>query len=82
MLPENRNPVGYGAGDSAVYEQHSGACTVVLHLLPGALITAFYVGAAPVVRSLGFPSLMSIAVPNRSHNLGLSHHANLGRVHR
>jgi hypothetical protein len=32
----------------------------VLHLLPGALITAFYAGAAPVVRSLGFPSLMAI----------------------
>jgi hypothetical protein len=32
----------------------------VLHLLPGALITAFYVGAAPVVRSLGLPSLMAI----------------------
>ena len=41
-------------------EQHSVARTVVLHLLPGALITAFYVGAAPVVRSLGFPSLMAI----------------------
>jgi CAAX protease family protein len=43
-----------------VDEQHSVARTVVLHLLPGALITAFYVGAAPVVRSLGFPSLMAI----------------------
>jgi uncharacterized protein len=46
--------------DSVVNEQHSVARTVVLHLLPGALITAFYVGAAPVVRSLGFPSLMAI----------------------
>jgi uncharacterized protein len=45
---------------SAVDEQHSGARTVVLHLLPGALITAFYAGTAPVVRSLGFPSLMAI----------------------
>jgi uncharacterized protein len=43
-----------------VDEQHSVARTVVLHLLPGALITAFYVGVAPVVRSLGFPSLMAI----------------------
>ncbi len=60
MLPENKNSVDYGAGDSAVDEQHSVARTVVLHLLPGALITAFYVGAAPVVRSLGFPSLMAI----------------------
>jgi len=32
----------------------------VLHLLPGALITAFYAAAAPVVRDLGFPSLMAI----------------------
>lgn len=46
--------------DSTVDEQHSAARTVVLHLLPGALITAFYVIAAPVVRSLGFPSLMAI----------------------
>lgn len=36
---------------------HSIARSVVLHLLPGALITAFYVGVAPVVRGLGFPSL-------------------------
>jgi membrane protease YdiL (CAAX protease family) len=42
------------------FEQHSAARTVVLHLLPGALITAFYAGAAPVVRGLGFPSLMAI----------------------
>ncbi len=41
-------------------EQHSVARTVVLHLLPGALIVAFYVLAAPVVKSLGFPSLMAI----------------------
>lgn len=40
--------------------QHSLARTVVLHLLPGALMVAFYVAAAPVVRSLGFPSLMAI----------------------
>lgn len=45
---------------STIDEQHSVARTVVLHLLPGALITAFYIGAAPVVRSLGFPSLMAI----------------------
>jgi uncharacterized protein len=41
-------------------EQHSIVRTVVLHLLPGALITLFYIGAAPVVRSLGFPSIMAI----------------------
>jgi len=39
--------------------QHSIARSVVLHLLPGALITAFYVAVAPPVRSLGFPSLMA-----------------------
>jgi hypothetical protein len=32
----------------------------VLHLLPGALIVVFYVIAAPVVKSLGFPALMAI----------------------
>jgi hypothetical protein len=31
MLLENKNSVNYGAGDSAVDEQHSGARTVVLH---------------------------------------------------
>lgn len=39
--------------------QHSIARPVVLHLLPEALITAFYIGVAPVVRDLGFPSLMA-----------------------
>ena len=46
--------------DTADEEQHSLARTVVLHLLPGVLMVAFYVLAAPVVRSLGFPSLMAI----------------------
>ncbi len=40
--------------------QHSVARTVVLHLLPGVLMVAFYVLAAPLVRGLGFPSLMAI----------------------
>ncbi|MEW6638305.1 MAG: CPBP family intramembrane glutamic endopeptidase [Actinomycetota bacterium] len=40
--------------------QHSVARTVVLHLLPGVLITVFYVLAAPVLMGLGFPSLMAI----------------------
>jgi hypothetical protein len=47
-------------GNRVTGEQHSLVRTVVLHLLPGALITAFYVAAAPVIRSLGFPSLMAI----------------------
>jgi hypothetical protein len=40
--------------------QHSIARSIGLHLLPGALITAFYIGVAPVVRDLGFPSLMAL----------------------
>lgn len=40
-------------------EQHTVARTVVLHLLPGVLLLAFCVAAAPVVRSFGFPSLMA-----------------------
>ena len=60
MLLDGKNPVSHGVGDGAAYEQHSAARTVVLHLLPGVLMTAFYAGAAPVVRGLGFPSLMAI----------------------
>ena len=40
--------------------QHSIARTLVLHLLPGVLMVAFYVVVGPVVRGLGFPSLMAI----------------------
>ena len=47
-------------GKGITVGQHSLARTVVLHLLPGALMVAFYAVAAPVVRSLGFPSLMAI----------------------
>jgi membrane protease YdiL (CAAX protease family) len=45
---------------SPSYRQHSIGRSVGLHLLPGALITAFYIGVAPVVRDLGFPSLMAL----------------------
>ena len=48
--------IGKGIAD----EQHSLGRTLVLHLLPGALMVAFYIVAAPVVRDLGFPSLMAI----------------------
>lgn len=41
-------------------EQHSVVLTVVLHLLPGILLLAFYVAALPLVGGLGFPSLMAI----------------------
>ena len=45
----------------AIYEQHSVARTLVLHLLPGALILAFFVAIAPlVVRGLGFPPVMAV----------------------
>jgi membrane protease YdiL (CAAX protease family) len=40
--------------------QHSVARTLVLHLLPGVLMVAFYALVAPLVRDLGFPSLMGI----------------------
>ncbi len=46
--------------NGAADEQHSAVRSVVLHLLPGALMVAFYALAAPVMRSLGFPSLMAI----------------------
>ena len=41
-------------------EQHSMTRSVVLHLLPGALITLFFALVAPVVRHVGFPSLLAI----------------------
>lgn len=41
-------------------EQHSIAKTIALHLLPGILFLAFYVGALPLVDRLGFPSMMAI----------------------
>src|SRR4028119_1904413 len=47
-------------GKSIADAQHSLAQTLVLHLLPGVLMAAFYVLAAPLVRGLGFPSLMAI----------------------
>ncbi len=55
-MDTSRTSTGKGIADG----QHSLARTVVLHLLPGVLMVAFYVLAAPLVRSLGFPSLMAI----------------------
>ena len=40
-------------------EQHSLWTSLILHLLPGALILLFFVAMAPVLRSLGFPSLLA-----------------------
>jgi CAAX protease family protein len=47
-------------GKGIAHEQHSLVRTLVLHLLPGMLMVTFYVVAGPVVRGLGFPSLMAI----------------------
>ena len=45
----------------ALYEQHSLARTLVLHLLPGVLMLVFFVAIAPlVVGGLGFPPLMTV----------------------
>jgi uncharacterized protein len=45
---------------SSTVEQHSIGHSVVLHLLPGALVTIFYALAAPVARALGYPALVAI----------------------
>jgi CAAX protease family protein len=45
---------------SAADEQHSVARTLVLHLLPGALMLAFFVAVAPLVGSFGFPPVMGV----------------------
>jgi hypothetical protein len=45
---------------STADEQHSVARTLVLHLLPGALILAFFVSVAPLVGSFGFPPVMGV----------------------
>lgn len=41
-------------------EQHSLGKSVVLHLLPGALITLFYIFVAPWVISAGFPAINAL----------------------
>jgi uncharacterized protein len=56
MGTTSQTSFGKGIAD----EQHSLTRTLVLHLLPGALMVAFYIVAGPVVRGLGFPSLMAI----------------------
>ena len=54
----NTSQTSFGKGIAD--EQHSLIRTLVLHLLPGALMVAFYIVAGPVVRGMGFPSLMAI----------------------
>ncbi|HEX6269900.1 MAG TPA: CPBP family intramembrane glutamic endopeptidase [Anaerolineales bacterium] len=41
-------------------ESHTVGQTLVLHLLPGALITAFYFLTAPLVMRAGYPGLMAL----------------------
>lgn len=48
------------ASDVVSIDQHSLRRSLILHLLPGALITVFFVAAVPVVRGLGFPSIMTL----------------------
>jgi CAAX protease family protein len=51
--------------DPSALEQHTIGRSVVLHLLPGALITLFFALTAPLARGLGLPSLLAIflAIP-------------------
>src|SRR5215207_4520008 len=54
-------PMSPSQQSSAIYEQHSVARTLVLHLLPGTLILVFFVAIAPlVVGGLGFPPVMAV----------------------
>jgi uncharacterized protein len=48
------------ASEAVWIKQHSLRRSLALHLLPGALITVFIVAALPIVRSLGFPSIMTL----------------------
>ena len=41
-------------------EQHQLWWSILLHLLPGAALTVFIVSAAPVVRSMGFPTVFAL----------------------
>jgi membrane protease YdiL (CAAX protease family) len=41
-------------------EQHPLWWSILLHLLPGAVLTVFVVLAAPVVRSMGFPTVFAL----------------------
>ena len=43
-----------------IYEQHSAARTIVLHLLPGVLIFVFFVAVAPLLWRIGFPPVMTV----------------------
>ena len=53
-------PTTLSRNTSAVDEQHSVARTLVLHLLPGALILVFFVAVAPILWNIGFPPVMAV----------------------
>ncbi len=46
----------------AIDEPHSISKSIALHLLPGILIGAFYFSIVTLVRDLGFPSIMALAL--------------------
>lgn len=45
-------------------EQHTIGQSLLLHLLPGALITADYFILSGPVQRYGFPSMMALTLPN------------------
>lgn len=49
-------------GEEAAPAQHPLALSILLHLLPGAVLTLFIVLAAPVVRGWGFPSVFALFI--------------------
>ena len=53
-------PTTHSQDSGAIYEQHSVARTLVLHLLPGVLVLVFFVAVAPLVRGIGFPPVMAV----------------------
>ena len=53
-------PTTISQNSGAIYEQHSFARTLVLHLLPGALILVFFVAFAPILWGVGFPPAMAV----------------------
>ena len=58
MTGERTIRVSDHAAGSGKQEELRLSLAVVLHLLPRVLIALFYVVVAPLVRGLGFPSLM------------------------
>jgi membrane protease YdiL (CAAX protease family) len=57
---ERRGGIGAGTAPQATPHQLSLPQMVVLHLIPGALVTVAYVAFAPVVKGLGFPPIAAL----------------------